>query len=376
MRFVLFYHSLVSDWNHGNAHFLRGITKELQARGHEVMLYEPRDGWSRQNLIQEQGAAALDEFSRVYPELRSRFYQLDQLDLDEVLAGADVVIVHEWSDHDLVRQIGRHRASGGSYRLLFHDTHHRCVTAPEAIAAYDLTHYDGVLAYGRVIRDLYLEKGWAARAWTWHEAADPHVFRPHPNKEREGDLVWIGNWGDEERTLDLQEFLLEPVRRLKLRAAAYGVRYPSEGRQALAAAGIDYRGWLANFHVPAVFACFRVTVHITRRPYRERLPGIPTIRPFEALACGIPLITAPWEDAENLFTPGADFLVAQNGAEMQQHLLAVLHDEGLAQQLAEDGRKTILARHTCAHRVDELLAICQELGIDTGTMQSSTLLPN
>ncbi|MGH8174867.1 MAG: glycosyltransferase, partial [Steroidobacter sp.] len=47
MKFVLFYHSLVSDWNHGNAHFLRGVVSELLARGHAVDVYEPENGWSR-----------------------------------------------------------------------------------------------------------------------------------------------------------------------------------------------------------------------------------------------------------------------------------------------------------------------------------------
>ena len=51
MRIVGFYHSLVSDWNHGNAHFLRGVVRELLARGHDVRIYEPADGWSRENLL-------------------------------------------------------------------------------------------------------------------------------------------------------------------------------------------------------------------------------------------------------------------------------------------------------------------------------------
>jgi spore maturation protein CgeB len=89
----------------------------------------------------------------------------------------------------------------------------------------------------------------------------------------------------------------------------------------------------------------------------EALPGIPTIRPFEALACGIPLISAPWDDTEGLFTPGEDFLVAKSGEEMKRRLRDVLHDPDLARHLSERGRRTILERHTCAHRVDELLAI-------------------
>ena len=91
------------------------------------------------------------------------------------------------------------------------------------------------------------------------------------------------------------------------------------------------------------------------------LPGIPTIRPFEALACGIPLLCSPWNDTESLFTPGRDFLVARHGAEMQGLLKALLEDEAMAHELAGHGRQTILRQHTCAHRVDELLAIYAEL---------------
>ena len=55
MRVVLFVHSLVSDWNHGNAHFLRGVVAELDARGHDVRVLEPHDGWSRANLVADHG---------------------------------------------------------------------------------------------------------------------------------------------------------------------------------------------------------------------------------------------------------------------------------------------------------------------------------
>jgi spore maturation protein CgeB len=82
------------------------------------------------------------------------------------------------------------------------------------------------------------------------------------------------------------------------------------------------------------------------------------------MACGIPLVCAPWDDAEGLFTPGTDYLVARSGREMESHLRDVLHDPDLAASLRESGLKTIAARHTCAHRVDELLAVAAELGIE------------
>lgn len=357
----MFYHSLLSDWNHGNAHFLRGVATELVERGHDVIIYEPRDSWSRQNLIREYGNAPILGFRLSYPELDSINYDPTTIDLDEALDGADLVLVHEWNDHGLVKQIGEHRARNRGYKLIFHDTHHRSVTDEKSMAEYDLSNYDGVLAFGSVIRDLYLSRCWASHSWTWHEAADTRVFHPIDSDRIDGDVVWIGNWGDDERTQELREFLLEPVRQLRLKTRVHGVRYPKEAVTELSREGIHYGGWLPNYEVPEVFARFKATMHIPRRPYAHALPGIPTIRVFEALACGIPLVSAPWEDFEGLFTPGEDFLVAKNGTEMKRHLRALVHDEEMAREIAQDGLHTILTRHTCAHRVDELMSIYNEL---------------
>jgi len=361
MHVVMFCHSLVSDWNHGNAHFLRGVCSELLARGHTVEVFEPQDAWSRMQLEAEHGSAPSLGFARAYPELHSRRYALATLDLDQALEGADLVLVHEWNAHALVRALGLHRRRHGGYRLLFHDTHHRSVTDTPAMAAYALEDYDGVLAFGEVLRELYERRGWGRRAWTWHEAADVRRFRPLDDEPCEGDLVWIGNWGDGERQAELDSFLLGPVRALGLRARVHGVRYPDDALERLRDAGISYGGWLPNHEAPRVFARYRVTVHVPRRPYVQALPGIPTIRVFEALACGIPLVSAPWRDTEHLFAAGRDFLVAKDGTSMRARLRAVLNDHAMAQSLAQHGRSTILARHTCAHRVDELLAIHAQL---------------
>jgi spore maturation protein CgeB len=363
MRFVIFCHSLVSDWNHGNAHFLRGVTRELLRRRHDVAVLEPRDGWSRANLIEERGHGPLEAFARAYPDLSAiveTYGDHGAIDLDAALDGADVVLVHEWTPPALVSRIGAHRAGRGGYRLLFHDTHHRSLTDPASLARCDLSAYDGVLAFGECVRDAYLSRRWTRRAWAWHEAADTSVFGPR-SAQLEGDLVWIGNWGDDERNAELREFLIEPVRALGLKARVHGVRYPEAARRELADAGIEYGGWVPNFQVPEVLARFRVTVHVPRRPYATALPGIPTIRPFEALACGIPLVSAPWRDAEGLFARGRDYLSARDGGEMRAHLAAVLSDDALATRLSAHGRRTIAARHTCAHRVDELFAIIDDL---------------
>lgn len=361
MKVVVFSHSLVSDWNHGNAHFLRGVVAELQERGHEVVVFEPADGWSRENLVREHGKAPLREFARAFPDLSPREYEPESPALEVELDDADLVLVHEWNDPELVARIGRHRARHGGYRLLFHDTHHRACTAPEEMSRYDLSGYDGVLAYGEVIRRIYLERGWAARAWTWHEAADTRVFHPIEELEPEADLVWIGNWGDGERSAELRDFLLRPARQLRLHGSIHGVRYPRSARFQIRIAGLRYRGWVANQRVPALFARHRLTVHVPRRPYVEALPGIPTIRPFEAMACGIPLICSPWDDCEGLFRTEEDYLLARDTAEMREAMQAILEYPELAAKLRRSGLETIRERHTCAHRVDELLAIDAEL---------------
>jgi spore maturation protein CgeB len=360
MRVVMFYHSLISDWNHGNAHFLRGIAAELIARGHAVDVYEEKSAWSVRNLLAFHGESAIEGFRAAYPRLKNFEYDWCALDLDAVLERADLVLVHEWNRPEVVARIGNYRADKGHFLLFFHDTHHRAATAPHEISRFDLTNYDGVLAFGRSIARAYIEHGWADRAWTWHEAADTRVFsdiRRCDGQDYDGDLVWIGNWGDEERTTELREFLLRPVERLRLKARVYGVRYPEAAIEKLRAAGIEYGGWLPNYEVPRVFSRFRATVHVPRRPYVEALPGIPTIRVFEALACGIPLVSAYWSDAEHLFTPGVEYLMAHDGNEMTQQLSRVISDSKYAIELANHGKRTILARHTCAHRVDELLEI-------------------
>ena len=140
------------------------------------------------------------------------------------------------------------------------------------------------------------------------------------------------------------------------------MRYPDHARDTLGRYGARYRGWLPNAKAPEVFARHLATVHVPRRFYVEMLPGIPTIRVFEALACGIPLVSAPWRDTEGLFRIGQDFLMARDEAEMERHLRAIRDDADLRQSLVQSGLETIRARHSCAHRVDELLAIVQKLG--------------
>jgi spore maturation protein CgeB len=336
------------------------VLSELIARGHDVKVLEPEGAWSLANLLEDHGAAALKPYRDAYPELSSRTYERPEEGAAQAW-GADLVIVHEWNDPELVAAVGRLRARGGRFTLLFHDTHHRAVSAPEEMRAYELDAYDGVLAFGAALAEVYERWGWSGRVFTWHEAADTRRFHPPAVEQQREGLVWIGNWGDGERSREIVDFLLRPATEAVLPLDIYGVRYPDEAKRTLEQFGAHYHGWLANAAAPDVFAKHLATVHVPRRFYTQVLPGIPTIRVFEALACGIPLVSAPWKDSEHLFRVGEDFLMVGDGAEMARALTDLKKDPALRASLVRSGLETIRSRHTCAHRVDELMSIVERL---------------
>ncbi len=369
MRFVLFYHSLLSDWNHVCAHGLRGIAHELLSLGHSVRIFEPADGWSLHNLLEQAGGGVVKAFHATYPRLRSHFYDPAGVDLDEVLADADIVIAHEWNAPGFLRRLGEHRRGTHEYKLLFHDSPHRSpqcggLQAPLEIRAHALRWYDGVLASSDALRRLHQARGWAENVWTWRDAVDTRVFRTWPGDPvRSLDLVWIGNWGNGERSGELEEFLIEPVRTLGLRARFYGAGYPPEVLHVLRASGIDYGGWIPDFAVPSAYASARFTANVPRTMTADGLPHTSVIRVLEALACGVPVVTAPWDECDRMFTPEVDLLVARDGREMQRYFDSLLHDPEFARFVGANGYQTVVSRHTCGHRAQELLDICVHLGM-------------
>lgn len=358
MKFTFFVHSLVSCWNHGNAHFLRGIVRALQNAGHHVRVYEPQDSWSLSQLLSDQGEAGLASMRRIYPDLKARSYTQSS-DFDALIGDSDVVIAHEWTAPWALAALSRARQNG-RFLFLFHDTHHRAISDPGALHGAWMDHCDGILAFGASLAAIYAKNHWHDRIFVWHEAADTSVFKPPAIEALRRGLVFIGNWGDNERNLTLGQYLLRPAQASGSPLDVFGVRYPASACGALAAHGAHYRGFIANADVPSRFAHYRATVHVPRSFYVRHLPGIPTIRVFEALACGLPLLSAPWDDCETLFEPNS-FIMAHHSRDMERAMQSILHDDDLWQHLSENGLRQIHARHSCDIRVAELLDIVARL---------------
>ena len=364
-RIAYFAHAIRSDWNNGNAHFLRGLLRSMGHLGHEISIFEPENGWSIENLrLERKGGEALEQFGRTYPELHITAYPSEDRGSParwrKVLRDTDFVILHEWNPPELAQGLLQLREELG-FKLLFHDTHHRASSSPEQIRLFGTDRFDGVLAFGEALTSIYREKFGIRRAWTLHEAADTTVFQPLPQKEKRRDVVWIGNWGDEERSREICQFLLRPAEELREHEfTVFGVRYPAQAIAALDRAGVEYGGYLPNLAAPAEYAASRITMHIPRQQYVDAMAGIPTIRVFEALACGIPLISAPWADRECLFRP-EDFCMVRNTEEACAAIEALLSDENGGREQANRGLETVRGRHTCMHRAEELTGICEEL---------------
>ena len=127
MRVVMFYHSLLSDWNHGNAHFLRGIVSEFTRSGHDVHVWEPLDSWSLQNMLDAHGEAALSRLQGCVSRSDQSSLWLRSRILDEALDGATSGVGSRVERSIPRGAIGSHHKRSGAYTLLFHDTHHRSV---------------------------------------------------------------------------------------------------------------------------------------------------------------------------------------------------------------------------------------------------------
>ena len=363
LRLAYVAHSLRSDWNNGNAHFLRGLLRSMTALGHDVTAIEPETDWSIENLRSEPlGARSLAEFSKAYADLNLTTYAPDESTSAwrARLRDKDVVVLHEWNPPELARKLVHLRDQLG-FKLLFHDTHHRASSSPQQMQLFQLDQFDGVLAFGEALKRIYRDRFGLARVWTFHEAADTSIFHPIESTVKRDDVIWVGNWGEGERSTEIREFLLNPVSKLPgTRATIYGVRYPDDALEALRRAHIQHGGYLPNLCTPSVYASARLTVHIPRQQYTSAMAGVPTIRVFEALACGIPLVSAPWQDVEDLFRPG-DFSLVNDGAEMTACMQMLLRNPAVAQDQASRGLRTVLSRHTCHHRAQQLTSICEEI---------------
>ncbi|HEY8357656.1 MAG TPA: glycosyltransferase [Ramlibacter sp.] len=350
MRIVILGLSITSSWGNGHATTFRGLVRELVKRGHDVLFLERDQPWYAQNRDLPNPPWGRTELYDDLETLHERFASQVQ-DADLVIVGSyvpDGVAVGEWVQRQ-ARGIKAFYDIDTPVTLAKLARNDCAYLAREQIAGYDLyLSFTG----GPTLQRLEQEFG-APRARALYCSVDPELYYPQP-LAMEWDLGYMGTYSDD-RQPSVDAFLLEPARqRPQGRFIVAGPQYP----------GTDT--WPANVthqpHLPPAehrkfYNSQRFTLNVTRADMIAA-GWSPSVRLFEAAACGTPIVSDRWAGIETLLAPGKEILLVGSTAEV---LAALETGEQERLHMAERARARILAEHTAHHRAAELEAHAQEL---------------
>lgn len=344
MRIVVLGLSLSSSWGNGHATTWRALLRGVAARGHAVLFLERDVPWYRAHRdLPDPGWCRLEFYAD--PEELGRRWRRE-------IAAADAVVLGSFVPDGV--EIARFVQATAGGATAFYD-----IDTPVTLARLARGEEDYVSAALIPGFDLYLsftggptlqrlERAFGARrARVLHCSADPASYRPQPCTRPRWDLSYLGTYSEDRQPV-LERLLIEPARQAPhLRFAVAGAQYPD---------GLD---WPANVeriaHVPPdahpdFYAASRWTLNVTRADMAAAGHS-PSVRLFEAAACGTPVISDSWPGLSDLFEPGREIRIAAGSGEV----LAVLEDPdpGRREAVAEAARRRVLAAHTAAHRAAE-----------------------
>jgi spore maturation protein CgeB len=335
--------SITSSWGNGHATTFRGLVREMARRGHEIVFLERDVPWY---------AAARDLPEP--PGCRTELY-LDPVDLRRrfagVVAGADAVMVGSYVPDGI--EVGDWAATTARGVTAFYDIDTpvtltaveagRCeYLTPELMAVFDV-----YLSFaGGAVLDRLVALG-ARRAHALYCSVDTEAYFPE-KRSRPFDLGYMGTYS-EDRQPPLEALLLDPARTWRGgRFVVAGPQYPDTIR------------WPDNVervsHLPPechrrFYNSQRFTLNVTRADM-VRLGWSPSVRLFEAAACGVPIISDTWEGLDELLSPGEEILLS-DGPETTLSYLRDL-DEDRRCELGRRARERVLGEHTARHRARQL----------------------
>jgi spore maturation protein CgeB len=336
--------SITSSWGNGHATTYRALIRALAARKHEVLFLERDVAWYAAHRDLARPRWCKVRLYRSLPELFEGY--------GDQVARADVVIVGSYvPDGARVSQWVNDTARG---LTAFYD-----IDTPVTLAALERGRC-AYLSRAQVPRfDLYLsftggptldrlEQRLGARAARpLYCSFDPEHYFPE-SRMRRWDLGYLGTYAACRQPV-VERLMLEPARRWKKgRMVVAGPQYPARLRWPRNVARIEH---LAPPDHRAFYASQRFTLNATRAD----MVGAgysPSVRLFEAAACGTPILSDRWPGLEAFFRPGEEILVC-DGPEDTLRALRKTPDR-TARAMAERARARVLAEHTAAHRALEL----------------------
>ncbi|MGD9617851.1 MAG: glycosyltransferase [Alphaproteobacteria bacterium] len=345
LRIVILGLSITSSWGNGHATTYRGLMRALCRRGHEVLFLECDKPWYRAHRDVTDPPFGTVRLYEDFAELRRRWAG-EIRDADLVIVGSyvpDGIAIARW-----VRAV----ATG---IVAFYD-----IDTPVTLAALadgtcpyldaDLVpSFDLYLSFtgGPALR--LLETSYRARAArALYCSVDPERHRPFPAGEIRWELGYLGTYSAD-RQPALDALLCEPARRWKEGSfAVAGPLYPAELRWPANVERIEHIG--PDRH-PRFYGRQLFTLNVTRADM-VRLGYSPSVRLFEAAACGVPIISDWWPGLTTIFEPGREILTARDGDEVLRFLRETPEPERA--RIADAARARVLRQHTAEHRAAEL----------------------
>lgn len=351
LRIVILGLSITSSWGNGHATTYRALVRELVARGHDVLFLERDQPWyaaHRDMPVPPFGRTALYDDPT---ELSDRFAP-DVRDADFVIVGSFVpegMAVGDWvlrtargvtAFYDIDTPVTLARLARGEHDYL----------APRQIASYDLyLSFTGGPTLRRLEREFH-----SPRARVLYCSVDPALYFPEPRRKR-WDLGYMGTYSDD-RQPGVERLLLQAARRhARGRFVVAGAQYPDNIDWQ---PNVDHKPHLPPAQHRAFYNSQRWTLNITRADM-VAAGWSPSVRLFEAAACGTPIVSDRWPGIETLFVPGREIVLADRTEDVLHALRETGQDERL--RLAERARQRILAEHTAAHRAEQLESYALEL---------------
>jgi spore maturation protein CgeB len=344
LRIVILGLSITSSWGNGHATTYRGLVRELSARGHDVLFLERDVEWYASSRDMPRPPHGRTFLYRDLAELKHRF-TAEIEDADLVILGSYVpqgVEVGAW-----VTQVARGVTA-------FYDIDTPVTLAKlargeeEYLSAALIPQFQLYLSFtgGPTLERLEQEYG-AQLARPLYCSVDPSLYRPEPASVR-WDLGYMGTYSDD-RQPGLSRLMLEPARMWQEgRFAVAGPQYPKSIRWPRNVRRIEH---LPPSRHRRFYNSQRFTLNLTRADM-VAAGFSPSVRLFEAAACGTPIVSDYWDGIDTLFEPGREILIARSPADVLQWTRDLPESERLT--LGERARSRVLSEHTAAHRAAEL----------------------
>lgn len=344
MKFVILGLSITSSWGNGHATTYRALLKELSALGHDILFLEQDVPWYAGNRdLEHPDFCSLG----LYPSLEGlqQQYRQEVAEADVVIVGSYVprgVEVGNWvmqtakgltAFYDIDTPVTLAKLERGDYEYL----------DPEVIKKYDL-----YLSFtGGPVLDRLEQQYGTPRARALYCSVDPGSYYPEPS-EKQWQLGYLGTYS-EDRQPTLEQLLIKPAAEYPQgRFVVAGPQYPAD------------ISWPSNVqrieHLPPAehrkfYNSQQYTLNVTRQDM-IKAGYSPSVRLFEAAACGVPIISDYWEGLDSLFKPGSEVLIAQHPQQVLDFLYNISEEE--RKRIGERARQKVLASHTAKARAKEL----------------------